>query len=200
MFMQLFDQVYKTAYIQENKNIIPNSLDPQVFYFPETGTEPILLPSIRNQIAYDIEEINKSESQFTHTRVWDYILTGPIFNKDASETCDVVIKIQINTARLDDVLKEKLLQRIKEINGRMVVGTRHPLIYIPTIRKIETKDLNGAYHPFTGKWIKKPDFLEANDPNSLKESKKSLKHFSDVKCKMKSRHSLTRGLKKIESA
>jgi len=200
MFMRLFDNVYKTAYIKENKNIVPNSLDPQVFYFSESGADPKLLPSIRNQIAYDIAEINKIESEFTQTRIWDYILTGPILNEDASETCDIVIKVQINTTKLDDVIKEKILQRIKEINGRMATGTRHPIIYIPSIRKIEVEKLNGAYHPFTEKWIKKPDFLEAKESNSLKESKKNLKHFSDVKSKIKSRHSLTRGLKKIESA
>jgi hypothetical protein len=192
MFMQLFDRVYKTAFIEENKNIPLTYLDPQIFYSPESGADPILLQSVANQIRMGIEEINRAESQFTQTRVWDYVLTGPILNKDASETCDVVIKIQINTAKLDDVLKEKILQIIKEINGQLIVGTRHPLIYIPTIRKIEVEKLNGAYHPFTQKWIKKPEFF--------KESKKSIEHLSDVKTKTKAKQTLTRGLKKIESA
>jgi hypothetical protein len=191
MFMRLFDNVYKTAYIKENKNIAPNSLDPQIFYFPESGANPILLPSVRSQILMGIEEINRVESAFTQTRVFDYILTGPIFNKNASETCDMVIKVQINTTQLDDVLKERILQTIKEINGKLVVGTRHPLIYIPTIRKIEIEKLNGAYRPWNNKWEKLPDFLQ--------ESKKSIEHLSDVKTKVKNKQTLTKGLKKIES-
>ena len=163
MFMHLFEKAYKDACINlcENK-FPPNSLDPAVFYVNPQGGDPILMPGIAEQIKKDIMLINQAESEFTQTRVWNYFLTGPILNKDSSETCPIVVKVQINTTNLDDVVKERILQRIKEINDKMAQGTRHPIVYIPTIREIDTEKLNGAYQPFYQKWIKKPTFLEKN--------------------------------------
>ena len=161
MFMQFFEEAYKDAITKYEKGILyPNSLDPNVFYFPETG-DPILLPSIEQQILRNIQQINQTESEFMQTRVYDFLLTGPILKKDASETCPIIIKLQLNTANLDDVLKEKILQRIKNINDKLAVGTRHPIVYIPSIRKIEFENSLGAYHVFLRKWIRKPNFLES---------------------------------------
>jgi hypothetical protein len=161
MFMQFFEEAYKDAITKYEKGILyPNSLDPNVFYFPETG-DPILLPSIEQQILRNIQQINQTESQFMQTRVWDFLLTGPILKKDASETCPIIIKLQLNTANLDDVLKEKILECIKDINDKLAVGTRHPIVYIPSVRKIEFDASLGAYHVFLRKWIRKPNFLES---------------------------------------
>jgi hypothetical protein len=161
MFMQFFEEAYKDAITKYEKGILyPNSLDPNVFYFPETG-DPILLPSIEQQILRNIQQINQTESQFMQTRVWDFLLTGPILKKDASETCPIIIKLQLNVANLDDVLKEKILERIKDINDKLAVGTRHPIVYIPSVRKIEFDENLGAYHVFLRKWVRKPNFLES---------------------------------------
>jgi hypothetical protein len=35
--------------------IAPNSLDPLLFYFPETGEEPKLLPAVHSQIMNDLQ-------------------------------------------------------------------------------------------------------------------------------------------------
>ena len=115
MFMFLFENAYKDAYANVNKKEFPpNSLDPQVFYFTDEGNDPVLLPGIAEQIKNDIENINHAESAFMQTRVWNYVLTGPILDKDSSETCPIVIRLQINKANLDDVTKERILQKIKE--------------------------------------------------------------------------------------
>jgi len=189
MFMFLFENAYKDAYANVNKKEFPpNSLDPQVFYFTDEGNDPVLLPGIAEQIKNDIENINHAESAFMQTRVWNYVLTGPILDKDSSETCPIVIRLQINKANLDDVTKERILQKIKEINDKLATGTKHPIVYIPTIREIETQKINGAYDIFKSKWIKKPDFLE--------ESKKTIDHISKIKNKPK--HSLLKGLNKLE--
>jgi len=190
MFMYLFEKAYKDAYDElSKKNFPPNSLDPNVFYFNPQGGDPLLMSSIVEQIKNDIMLINQADSEFTQSRVWNYVLTGPILNKNSSETCPIIIKVQITTANLDDVVKERILQRIKEINDKLATGTRHPIVYIPTIRKIDVNKLNGAYQPFYQKWIKKPSFLE--------ESKKtSANNISKIKQKPK--HSLIKGLRKLE--
>jgi hypothetical protein len=191
MFMFLFENAYKNAYASLNKKEFPpNSLDPQVFYFTDEGHDPVLLPGVAEQIKKDIEDINHIESAFMQTRVWNYVLTGPILNKDSSETCPIVIRLQLNTANLDDVTKERILQGIKGINDKLATGTKHPIIYIPTIRKIDPEKLNGAYDIFRQKWIKKPSFLE--------ESKKTAGDLAKIKNKPK--HTLTKGLRKLERA
>jgi hypothetical protein len=191
MIMHLFEHAYKNAYNNLNENHFPpNSLDPQVFYFTDKGSDPVLMPAIKNQILNDIHFINQTESEFTQMRVWDYVLTGPILDKDSSENCSIIIKVQINKANLDDLIKENILRRMKEINDRLAIGTKHPIVYIPTIRKIEIEKLNAGYHPFTQRWLKKPSFLE--------ESNKSAKDASKIKQKPK--HSLLKGLRKLEGA
>jgi hypothetical protein len=191
MIMLLFENAYKEAYADLNKKEIPpNSLDPQVFYFTDEGHDPILLPGIAEQIRKDIEDINHAESEFMQTRIWNYVLTGPILDKDSSDRCPIVIRLQISTANLEDVTKERILQRIKEVNDKLATGTKHPIVYIPTIRKIDIEKLNAAYDIFRQKWIKKPSFLE--------ESKKTANHMSKIK--NKSKHSLIRGLRKLERA
>lgn len=189
MFMHLFERAYKEVYNKLNENHFPpNSLDPQVFYFTDRTSDPILMPSIKNQILKDIQTINQAESQFTQMRVWDYVLTGPILDKNSSERCPIIIKVQISEANLDDVIKERILQTIKEINDKLATGTTHPIVYIPTLRKIELEKLNAAYHPYTQRWIKKPSFLE----------EKTAKDISKVK--QKSKHTLIKGLRKLERA
>jgi hypothetical protein len=191
MIMLLFENAYRDAYANLNKKEFPpNSLDPQVFYFTDEGYDPILLPGVAEQIRKDIEDINHAESAFMQTRIWNYVLTGPILDKDSSERCPIVIRLQLNTANLDDVTKERILQKIKEVNDKLATGTKHPIIYIPTIRKIDIEKLNAAYDIFRQKWIKKPSFLE--------ESKKTAGEISKIKNKPK--HSLIKGLRKLERA
>lgn len=189
MFMQLFEKTYRDFITKQNKKLLPpNSLDPEVFHFPEDGTDPILLPAIRQQILHNIQEINQADSAFTNTRVWNYVLTGPILDKDSSDRCPIIIKVQINKANLDDVLKERILQTIKDINDKLAIGTQHPIVYIPTVREIDPNELNGGYNVFRQAWIKKPNFLEEKKNNS-----------SDLsRIKQKSKHSLINRLRKIE--
>lgn len=191
MFMSLFEKAYKNAYTNLNENSFPlNSLDPNVFYFTYKGSDPVLMQGIENQIFNDVEAINHVDPQFVKTRIWDYFLTGPILDKDSSKNCPIIIKLQINKTNLDDVTKERILQRIKEINDRKAVGTSHPIVYIPTIREIDINELNAAYHPFTKRWLKKPSFLG--------ENKKTAGGISRIK--QKAKHNLVKGLKKLEGA
>ena len=61
MIMQFFEEAYKDAITKYEKGTLyPNSLDPQVFYFPEMG-DPILLPSIEQQILRNIQETEFTE-------------------------------------------------------------------------------------------------------------------------------------------
>ena len=159
--MYLFEKTYKKTYNHyDKKPLPPGSLDPLVFYFPGDGSGPFLMPGIHSQITEDIERINNAELPNVKTRVWNYIITGPILNENASKNCDIIIRVELATYNLVDITKERILRAIKDINGKLAYGTTHPIIYIPTIRPLNLKKINGAYDAFKNMWIKKPTFLK----------------------------------------
>ena len=194
--MNLFEKTYGDSYLKSHTNpIVPNSLDPRVFYFPPEGGDPTIHPTVKNQILTDIARINTAEGDYGMTRIADYILVGPVLEQSSSDKCSLIIKLKLSTANLDDMLKERILNMIKEINGEevgksgttnggtYVTGTQHKIYYIPTVRDFDYNEYDAVYHPYTDKWIKKPRFLGessgqladlAKDPAHKKKRKTNL--------------------------
>lgn len=191
--MNLFEKEFKDSYLKYHTNpIAPNDLDPRVFYSEMIGGDPKLLPEIKLQILNDIDAINSAENESVKTRVNDYVIVGPILKKDSSQYCPITILVKLNTANLDDILKERILNVIKTINDRRAPGTTHPLHYIPTIRDFDLDSYDSVYHPFYENWIKKP--------RKLGESKHSLDKLGDPakhKKKAYKKNYLLRGIKKL---
>ena len=188
---KLFQEEFEKAYLKYHANpVAPNSLDPRVWYFLPQGGDPKLQPEVKTQIINDIEKINSSEREGIKKRVWDYFIVGPVLEENSSEKCSINIIVQIDKTNLDDPLKERILQTIKEINGRLAVGTVHPIHYVPTIRDIDKDRYKAIYHPFTEKWIKKPRFLG--------ESKPDLNELNNVvPKKIRNKTPLKKGFKKL---
>jgi hypothetical protein len=184
--VNLFEQAYKDGYLKYHTNpIVPNSLDPRVFYFPPEGGDPTIHPLIKNHILTDIGRINTADGDYGTTRVKDYILVGPVLKADASDNCPIIIKLIINTTNLNDMVKERVLNIIKEINDKIVPGTQHPIVYIPTVRDFDINEYDSAYHPYTDKWLKKPRFLG--------EKADTLASLAKDPSKKKRKHNLLRG-------
>jgi hypothetical protein len=187
---KLFEKEFDKAYLKYHTNpIAPNSLDPRVWYFLPQGGDPKLQPEVKTQILQDIDRINSSEQEFAKKRVWDYFIIGPVLDEISSEKCSLNVLVQINKTNLDDILKERILQTIKQINGRLATGTLHPIYYIPTIRDLDKERYPAIYHPFTEKWIKKPRFLG--------EAKTDLEYLHKDTTNKKHKQSLKKGIKKI---
>jgi hypothetical protein len=187
--MKLFEKELKNYVKYHTREVPPNTLDPRIWFFPPEGGDPKLLPGIKAQILRNIDQINDAEQQYVKTRVWDYFLVGPIVKEGSSKKCSINVIVQINTTNLEDLLKERILNTIKELNGKLAVGTLHPIYYIPTIRKINIDQYNAVYHPYTEQWLKKPRFLG--------EAKNSLDELTKDPSKQKPKQSLKKGLKKI---
>lgn len=187
--MRLFEKEVNDYIKNHTRAIPPDSLDPRVWYFPQTGQDPILLPGVKQQIIRDIDRINEADQQYVKTRVWDYFMVGPIVKEGSSNTCPINVIVQINTTNLTDLLKETILNTIKDLNGKLVVGTQHPLYYIPTIRKFVPEQHYAVYHPYTEKWIKKPRFLG--------EGKTDLSEIGKDPAKKMIKTSLKKGYKKL---
>jgi hypothetical protein len=187
--MRLFEKELND-YIKIHTRVIPpNSLDPRVWYFTADGGDPILQPGIKQQIIRDIDRINEAEQQYVKTRVWNYFMVGPIVKEGSTKYCSINIVVQINKTNLDDMLKEHILNAIKDINGRLATGTQHPIHYIPTIREFNTNDYYAVYHPYTEEWLKKPRFLG--------ESKTDLAELGKMNLKKRPKQSLKKGIKKL---
>lgn len=187
---KLFEEELEKAYLPYHTNpISPNSLDPRVWYFLPDGGDAKLQPEVKIQILRDIDRINSAEGENVKKRVWDYFIVGPVVEENSSEKCSINILVQIDKTNLDDMLKERILQTIKQINGHLATGTLHPIHYIPTIRDLDKDRYPAIYHPFTEKWIKKPRFLG--------EAKTDLENLSKEPTNFKRKYSLKRDLKKL---
>ena len=88
------------------------------------------------------------------------------------------------------MVKERVLQTIKQINGSLATGSLHPIYYSPTIRDLDQERYPAIYHPYTDKWVKKPRFLG--------EAKIDLKDIArDPAYKKNRKHPLKKGFKKL---
>lgn len=189
--MKLFEQEIE-KYLKHHTNpISPNSLDPRVWYFLPNGEDPKLQPEIKSQILNNIDQINSAEQEGIKKRVWDYFMVGPTLSEKSSEKSSINIIVQINPTNLSDMLKEHILNKIKDINGKLATGSLHPIFYIPTIRKFEAEKYDAVYHPYTEKWIKKPRILGEStyDLDNLHQVINNKKKIA--------KYSLKRGLKKL---
>jgi hypothetical protein len=158
--VNLFEKALEDGYVKYHLNpIVPDSLDPRVFYFPPEGGDPTIHPLVKNHILTDIGRINTAEGDYGTTRVKDYIMVGPVLKQNASDRCPIIIKLRIETANLNDMIKEKILNIIKDLNDKIVPGTQHPVVYIPSVRDFNIEEYDSVYHPYTDQWIKKPRFL-----------------------------------------
>lgn len=192
--MNLFEKEFRDGYIKYHTNPIPdNVLDPRVFSVAPEGGDPKMLPEVKLQIINDIDFINSAEEAYNCTRIEDFIVYGPILKPNSSDKCTINVLVKISTANLTDVLKERILNAIKTVTGRLAPGTVHPIVYVPTIREIDLDLYDSVYHPYTEKWLKKP--------RHLGEAKHSLEnlHKDPTKVKPKKKSSLKYGIKKITS-
>ena len=143
--------------------ISPNSLDPNVFYFPETGEPPILQSSIHSQIINDLEFFCKEQQQ----RIKNYVLIGDALipgNQDRTRPLKVLIILNKDIMDLDieGMLSEVILKTLNTLSGRLASGTLRPILYSPTTRNLDQqkKTHNAIYDIATQKWIKLPSNLK----------------------------------------
>ena len=188
---KLFQEEFEKAYLKYHTDpISPNTLDPRIWYFASDGGDPILQPQVKAQIFQNIERINSTEQQGVQKRVWEYFIVGPSLEENSSERSPINILVLIDKTNLDDMLKERILQTIKDINGKLATGSLHPIYYIPTIRDLDQDRYPAIYHPYTDKWVKKPRFLG--------EAKIDLKDIArDPAYKKNRKHPLKKGFKKL---
>jgi hypothetical protein len=163
-FKSDFDKKLKSYLTVYKVPLAPNSLDPTVFYFPENGQHPRLLPSVHAQITNDIEMLVSGQP----ARVQNYVIVGDIV-KPGKATSNkeikvmVVINKNIKDVDVDGIAAEELLKLANTLSGRLATGTTHKIRYVITVRDIDPKDHEGIYDIPNMNWIKTPSGLTQND-------------------------------------
>jgi hypothetical protein len=158
MIMPLFEKKYADYLTVYKIPIAPDQLDPTVFYFPETGESPVLLPAITTQIAKDMEHFS-SNQEF---RIKNYYLVGPATipgSKNRSGELRIIIEInkQIMDIDVDGLAAEAIMKLAKQLSGKLATGTTRPIVYVPTVRPIEPSDYPGIYNIPKFQWLKLPN-------------------------------------------
>lgn len=160
MVMPLFEKKYSNYLTVYKVPIGPNQLDPTVFYHSETGEPPTLLPGVHAQICKDLEQFTSNQPQ----RIKNYYLVGPATipgSKDRSGELKVVIELnkQLMDVDVDGLAAEAILKLANNLSGRLAMGTNRKIIYMPTVRSIDTyaEKYPGIYNIPKFTWYKTPN-------------------------------------------
>lgn len=158
------------TYFKESIIDLPkNSLDPTVFQFNE-GLPPILQPSIKAQILQQLMEFKKL------INIKNIYIIGSILTKSYDKNSDIDVTIEVGKEDLDPdigaIARDRVIAILKNINGKMAVGTTHPInFYITT--DFNTEKADAIYDFEMDKFIKEPK-------NDLIDLKDYMKSFEDM--------------------
>jgi hypothetical protein len=145
------------THIQESiVDIANNTLDPDVFNFPEDGSPPNLKETIRRQIMEDV-------GVFTQIMgVGRFYIVGSILSKSYSDNADIDVNIEGFDNEVDDLLYGKLLEILGGMNGKLATGTTHPINYYIMLDDVDETRFDAMFDVANNSWIKEPTDIEFN--------------------------------------
>jgi hypothetical protein len=113
-----------------------------------------------------LENIGKIQSI---TPIRNFFMTGDLLTPYYNEKSDVKIIVQIDPHDVEFISSGEILQLLKKINGRMAVGTTHPINYIITFKKYDMNKLKAVYDVINERWIKTYQNLDASIEDQLEK-------------------------------
>jgi len=146
-------------YITESVLDLPrNSLDPAVFQFDD-GRAPVLNPAIKLQILTDITNFEKL------TPVKRVYIVGSILTKTYAPDSDIDVNVEVFKEDIDDLQQARISMTQKGLNGKLAIGTTHPINYYITTDELDPERFDAVYEVVTEQWLKEPSFfdLKASD-------------------------------------
>jgi hypothetical protein len=144
-----FNANFSQWYLKESiLDIARDSLDPNVFQFPEVGA-PIIHQRIRSQIMTDLVEINNIVT------ILDYFVIGSILTPNYNSTTDLDVTIEVEE-EIGAVKQETLVELLRKLNGKLAVGTMHPINYYIVKGQFNMDNTEAAYDIADERWLKEP--------------------------------------------
>lgn len=142
--------------------IAPNSLDPTLFYFSETGEPPRLLPGIHAQIMNDLNFFVMDRP----TCIEKVFIIGDCLKPgNKNRSTDLKILLVLNKKLLDvdvdGLLAEEVLKLANTLSGKLAGTSLHKVQYLPTVRNADDiiRDYSAVYDVQTSMWPKLPSEL-----------------------------------------
>jgi|688.fasta_scaffold86856_4 hypothetical protein len=153
-----------SEFINESAIDLPkNSLDPTVFDFFDDRL-PVLKAGIKYQIAKDVDVIE----EILHIK--RFYIVGSILSRKYSKNADIDVTVEVDERNIDEMLEAKAFKLVEKMNGKLAVGTTHPInyyIFVKEDEEIEEGRFEGIYDVINDKWIKQPKDLQFNINNYL---------------------------------
>lgn len=144
-----FDNLYKDWYLGESVLDIPrNGLDPEVFQFPEEGA-PIINNRIKQQIIDGVRQIHLI------LPVQDYYVLGSILTPKYNAHSDIDVNCEVD-AMINPVSLENIVALLKNINGKLAIGTQHPINFFIVKGEFDQDKTEAIYDIANDRWIKEP--------------------------------------------
>jgi predicted nucleotidyltransferase len=165
-----FDNLYKDWYLAESVLDIPrDGLDPDVFQFPDQGA-PVINARIKQQIIDGVGQVHLI------VPVQDYYVLGSILTPKYNEHSDIDVNCEVD-ANINPVALENLVSLLQNINGKLAVGTQHPINFFVVKGEFDHDKTEAIYDIANDRWIKEPDTTPFNARKFMAEYKSKL---SDV--------------------
>jgi hypothetical protein len=144
-----FNKQFSQWYLTESILDIPrDGLDPAVFQFPEEGA-PIIHPRIRAQIIKPLVDINQI------VPILDYFIIGSILTPRYNSTTDIDVCLEVDE-EISAIKMENLISMLKVINGKLAIGTTHPINYYIVKGQYDLDKTDAAYDIADDNWLKEP--------------------------------------------
>jgi len=162
-----FDNLYKDWYLSESVLDIPrDGLDPDVFQFPEQGA-PVINARVKQQIIDGVSQIHLV------VPVLDYYVLGSILTPKYNEHSDIDVNCEVDR-ECGPVALEGIVSLLKNINGKLAIGTQHPINFFLVRGEFDHDKTEAIYDIANDRWIKEPDTTPFNVRKFMDEYKGKL--------------------------
>lgn len=162
--MKSFDNLYKEVVLsrltESSFDLNRNRLDPGVFEVQEIG-QPKLLSGVRGQITMQINELDK------YLPIKDFYMVGSILTQKYNPNSDIDVVIELDKMDTSIIDSEVVLMLVKDANGKMAVGTTHPINYYITTGELNVEKYDGVYSIANERWLKIPQNLDIDVENYM---------------------------------
>lgn len=143
---------FETYYNESILDLTRSGLDPAVFQLND-GEPPVLNAGIKAQIVEDVLNLRRSIG------INKIYIIGSILTRNYTRRSDIDVTIEVNKEDLDPdtgiMGVEKVIQLLTALNGKLAVGTTHPINYYITT-DFDEDNADAIYDMETDKWLKEP--------------------------------------------
>jgi len=152
--MNFEDTINRVVLITEEVVDIPrDTLDPQVFQFYADGSTPILRDGIKAQILQDIQALSGV------VPIVNFYITGDMLTPIWTPRTSIDVNVETDPEVMDSISVAEILFNLRRLNGRLAIGTQHPINYYIIPDDVDYDELDAVYDIANERWTKLPEIL-----------------------------------------